>query len=57
MHIAPSALGVHASARKRTRVALPIDIAGRYTLENVADAHAAYEERRIVGKPVLDIDK
>ncbi len=36
---------------------LTIDIAGRYTLENVADAHAAYEERRMVGKPVLDIDK
>ena len=36
---------------------LTIDIAGRYTLENLAEAHAAYEERRMVGKPVLDIDK
>ena len=36
---------------------LRIAIAGRYTLENVAEAHAAYEERRMVGKPVLDIDK
>ncbi len=34
---------------------LRIDIAGRYTLENVGEAHAAYEERRMVGKPVLDI--
>jgi len=34
---------------------LKIDIAGRYTLDNVAEAHAAYEERRMVGKPVLDI--
>ena len=35
--------------------ALKIDIAGRYTLDNVEEAHAAYEERRMVGKPVLDI--
>lgn len=34
---------------------LRIDIAGRYTLDNVEEAHAAYEERRMVGKPVLDI--
>lgn len=32
-----------------------IGIAGRYTLDNVEEAHAAYEERRMVGKPVLDI--
>ena len=35
---------------------LKIAIAGRYTLDNVAEAHAAYEARRMVGKPVLDID-
>ena len=34
---------------------LKIDIAARYTLDNVEEAHAAYEERRMVGKPVLDI--
>lgn len=34
---------------------LKIDIAGRYTLDNVEAAHAAYEARRMVGKPVLDI--
>jgi len=34
---------------------LKIGIAGRYTLDNVEEAHAAYEERRMVGKPVLDI--
>lgn len=34
---------------------LNISIAGRYTLDNVEEAHAAYEERRMVGKPVLDI--
>ena len=32
---------------------LQIEIAGRYTLDNVADAHAALEERRMVGKPVM----
>jgi NADPH2:quinone reductase len=32
---------------------LTIEIAGRYTLDNVADAHAALEERRMVGKPVM----
>jgi NADPH2:quinone reductase len=32
---------------------LRIDIAGRYTLDNVEEAHAALEERRTVGKPVL----
>lgn len=34
---------------------LKIDIAGRYTLDNVEDAHAAIEERRMVGKPVLRV--
>ena len=34
---------------------LRIDIAGRYTLDNVHEAHAAYEARQMVGKPVLDI--
>lgn len=34
---------------------LNISIAGRYTLDNVEQAHAAYEERRMLGKPVLDI--
>jgi NADPH2:quinone reductase len=32
---------------------LKISIAGRYTLANVAAAHAALEERRMIGKPVL----
>jgi len=32
---------------------LKIAIAGRYTLDNVEAAHAALEERRTVGKPVL----
>lgn len=32
---------------------LRIGIAGRYTLDNVEEAHAALEERRMVGKPVL----
>jgi NADPH2:quinone reductase len=32
---------------------LKIEIAGRYTLDNVEEAHAALEERRTVGKPVL----
>jgi NADPH2:quinone reductase len=32
---------------------LKIDIAGRYTLDDVEQAHAALEERRMVGKPVL----
>ncbi|MCR0984901.1 quinone oxidoreductase family protein [Roseomonas populi] len=34
---------------------LSIEIAGRYSLENVEEAHAALEERRVVGKPVLDL--
>ena len=34
---------------------LHIDIAGRYTLDNVEDAHRALEERRMVGKPVMVI--
>jgi NADPH2:quinone reductase len=32
---------------------LRIDIAGRYDLGNVEEAHASLEERRTVGKPVL----
>ncbi len=36
---------------------LQISIAARYTFDTVAEAHAAYEARRMVGKPVLDIDK
>jgi NADPH2:quinone reductase len=32
---------------------LKIGIAGRYTLDDVDTAHAALEERRMVGKPVL----
>ncbi len=34
---------------------LTIEIAGRYTLANVAAAHAALEERRTIGKPILEI--
>jgi NADPH:quinone reductase len=34
---------------------LRIDIAGRYTLDNVEEAHAALEDRRMVGKPLLDV--
>jgi NADPH2:quinone reductase len=34
---------------------LKIEIAGRYTLDDVAQAHAALEERRMIGKPVLVI--
>lgn len=34
---------------------LKITIAARYTLDNVEAAHAAFEERRMVGKPVLDL--
>ncbi|WP_426959560.1 quinone oxidoreductase family protein [Muricoccus radiodurans] len=34
---------------------LTIEIAGRYTLDNVEEAHAALETRRVVGKPVLDL--
>jgi NADPH2:quinone reductase len=34
---------------------LAVDIAGRYTLENVEEAHAALEQRRMVGKPIMDI--
>ncbi|MEK6591736.1 MAG: quinone oxidoreductase [Pseudomonadota bacterium] len=36
---------------------LRISIAGRYTLDNVMEAHAALEARRMVGKPILDIYK
>lgn len=32
---------------------LKIEIAGRYTLDNVEEAHEALEERHMVGKPVL----
>jgi NADPH2:quinone reductase len=32
---------------------LKIAIAGRYTLDNVSEAHAALEGRRMVGKPIL----
>lgn len=34
---------------------LAIDISGRYTLDNVEVAHAAYEQRQMSGKAVLDI--
>jgi NADPH2:quinone reductase len=34
---------------------LNINIAGRYTLENVAAAHAGLEERRMIGKPIVVI--
>ena len=34
---------------------LKIDIAGRYTLDNVEEAHAALEERRMIGKPIVVI--
>ncbi len=34
---------------------LQISIAGRYTLSNVEAAHAALEERRMIGKPVVVI--
>lgn len=35
--------------------ALSIEIVGRYRLDNVEEAHAALEERRSVGKPLLDL--
>ncbi|WP_143277145.1 quinone oxidoreductase family protein, partial [Burkholderia cenocepacia] len=35
--------------------ALHVEINGRYTLDNVEDAHAALEERRQSGKAVMDI--
>jgi NADPH:quinone reductase len=35
---------------------LTIDIAARYTLDDVQKAHAALEERRLVGKPLLKVD-
>ncbi|WP_158742983.1 quinone oxidoreductase [Acidisphaera sp. L21] len=34
---------------------LSIGIAGRYRLDGVEEAHEALEERRMVGKPVLDL--
>jgi NADPH2:quinone reductase len=34
---------------------LKIEIAGRYTLDNVEEAHHALESRRMVGKPILVI--
>jgi NADPH2:quinone reductase len=35
--------------------ALSLDIAARFTLDNVEEAHAALEERRLIGKPLLDL--
>jgi NADPH2:quinone reductase len=35
---------------------LKIGVAGRYTLDNVGQAHAELEARRMIGKPVLVID-
>lgn len=37
--------------------ALHIDIAARYTLDTVEEAHAALEERRMVGKPLLVMEQ
>jgi NADPH2:quinone reductase len=34
---------------------LKITITGRYTLDDVNDAHEALEHRKIVGKPILDL--
>lgn len=34
---------------------LNIDIAGHYTLDNVEEAHAALEGRRMLGKPILTV--
>ncbi len=34
---------------------LHIDIAARYRLDNVEEAHAALEERRMIGKPILTL--
>jgi NADPH2:quinone reductase len=34
---------------------LKVTIAGHYTLDNVEEAHAALEERRMVGKPLLNL--
>ena len=34
---------------------ITIEIAGHYTLDNVDEAHAALEERRLVGKAILDL--
>ena len=35
---------------------LKIEVAGRYTLADVNEAHAALEGRRMIGKPVLVIN-
>jgi NADPH2:quinone reductase len=35
--------------------ALHVEINGRYTLDNVEEAHAALEERRQAGKAVIEI--
>ena len=35
---------------------LKIEVAGRYTLADVNEAHAALEDRRMIGKPVLVIN-
>jgi NADPH2:quinone reductase len=34
---------------------LTVDIADRYTLANVEEAHEALEQRRMLGKPIMDI--
>jgi NADPH2:quinone reductase len=34
---------------------LTIEIAGRYSLDDVEAAHEALEQRRVVGKPILDL--
>jgi NADPH2:quinone reductase len=34
---------------------LKVDITGRYTLDNVEESHEALEQRRILGKPIVDI--
>lgn len=34
---------------------LEIEVSGRYTLDNFEDAHQALEERRMVGKPLLQV--
>jgi NADPH:quinone reductase len=36
---------------------LTIEVAGRYTLDNVEKAHEALEDRRMVGKPVLVVNR
>ncbi len=36
---------------------LKMDIGGRYTLDTVEEAHAALEERRMIGKPLLALTR